>query len=174
LANDPAIALERLQGVQALAQQLDKDLDFYTWELRPGALYNLGLVPALTDFVAAFSGAYQIPVTFECHMPDARLHSDHEINLYRIAQEALNNIHKHARTSSADVLLQHVDGRMVLTVHDDGIGFETESVGWIDGDRGMGLVSMRERAALIGGTLEIETAPNQGTTIIISAPAVFG
>jgi signal transduction histidine kinase len=76
LTTDPATALERLQRVQALAKQLDKHLDFYTWELGPGALYYLGLVPALTDSIAAFSGAYRLPVNFESHRPDARLHSD--------------------------------------------------------------------------------------------------
>lgn len=66
LRNDPGAALERLGEVQKLAAQLDKDLDFYTWELRPGVLYNLGLVAALTDFVSAFSQAYALPVAFEC------------------------------------------------------------------------------------------------------------
>jgi signal transduction histidine kinase len=174
VAGDPQAALDRVHQVQRVAKQLETELDFYTWELRPGALYSLGLVPALTDFVTTFSRNYQLPVAFECvQMPETRLHTDHEVNLYRIAQEALNNTYKHARASSADVLLQYVDNRVVLTLHDDGVGFDAETLQWAEGDRGMGLVGMRERAMLIGGTLEIETAPQQGTTIIVSAPAVF-
>ena len=78
LLSEGSPTLERVREVQKLATQLDKDVHFYTWELRPGALYNLGLVPALTDFVSAFSQAYQIPITFECiNMPEPRLQSDH-------------------------------------------------------------------------------------------------
>ena len=163
---------QQLEVAHATFKKLDKDLDFFTWELRPGALYNLGLIAALTDFTAAFSQNYSLPVTFECvALNDGELHQDIEIHLYRIAQEALNNTYKHAQASRADVLLQKSDGRVVLTISDDGVGFVPDEQQHRQPlDRGMGLIGMRERATLLGGTLEIETKPNEGTSVIAIIP----
>ena len=166
-------AVHRLTTIQALFKQLDQDLDFFTWELRPGALYHLGLVPALTDFAATFTHNYHLPVIFECvGLEDYRLAQDIEINLYRIAQEALNNTYKHAKATRADIVLQKLDQRVILTVTDDGVGFVARPRDRRAKDRGMGLEGMTERASLIGGTLEIETAPNQGTAVIVTVPAL--
>jgi PAS domain S-box-containing protein len=165
---------EKLKHVQATVRELEQELDFLTWELRPGALYNVGLVPALMDFVTAFSQNYQLPIEFEClGMPERRLDREVEVNLYRIVQESLNNAHKHARAGKVVVLLQHLDGRIVLTVSDDGAGFVVDPSIPRDVDSGLGLEGMRERAAMIGGALDIESVPGGGTSIIVTAPAVF-
>jgi PAS domain S-box-containing protein len=167
-------ALARLEDTHAVFTQLDKDLDFFTWELRPGALYNLGLVAALTDFVGAFAQNYELRVSFESvGVNDGNLHQDVEINLYRIAQEALNNVYKHAKASRADVLLQQSDGRVILTFSDDGVGFaadEQSQRGPLE--RGLGLLGMKERATLLGGAVEIESTPGQGTSVIAIVPAI--
>ena len=93
LQADGSRSTERANAVHAMFKKLDKDLDFFTWELRPGALYNLGLVAALTDFTAAFSQNYELPVTFECvGIADGELHQDVQIHLYRIAQEAQQHL----------------------------------------------------------------------------------
>ncbi len=93
-----------------------------------------------------------------------------EVTFYRIAQEALNNVLKHAHASQVNVILETREQLTTLVVEDDGIGFdlaETET-----GDRGLGLAGMRERAALIGGSLEIESMPGHGTTIFVRCPFV--
>lgn len=167
-------SLERLQAVQTIFTQLDRDLDFFTWELRPGALYNLGLVAALTDFTAAFSQTYALPVTFDCvGVSDGELHHDVETTLYRIAQEALNNTYKHAKATRAAVVLQKSDERMILTISDDGVGFVADAQQRRQPlERGMGLLGMQERVALLGGSLEIETKPKEGTSVVAIVPAV--
>ena len=153
-------------------KRLDKDFDFFTWELRPGALYNLGLVAALTDLTTALAQNYDLPVTFEClGLTDGELSDEVEVSLYRIAQAALDNAMKHAKASRADVLLQKADGRVVLTISDDGTGFALEDApNRYALNRGLGLSGMKERAALLGGTLEVESKPDEGTSVIATIP----
>jgi two-component system CheB/CheR fusion protein len=163
--------LTQVEEAQAFVQQLDRDLDFFTWELRPAALYDLGLGQALRDFVAEWSKNYNIAAEFqEVGGNKERLRADFEIHFYRIAQEALNNVFKHAKATNVDVVLQRRDGEIVLTIEDNGVGF---GPGQPMPHGGRGLVNMRERAALMDGTLEIERGENGGTAIIVRAPAVW-
>jgi two-component system CheB/CheR fusion protein len=161
---------EPIAQAQEIAAQLDGDVDFLAWELRPAALDDLGLAAALANFVREWSKHFHIPADFHSMgMETDRPSQEVEVNLYRIAQEALNNVCKHAQASRVDVLLERRDHHIVLIVEDDGIGFDDEHD--ISGtDRGMGLLGMRERAAVVGGTLEIEASPNQGTTIYARLP----
>jgi signal transduction histidine kinase len=166
-------AREKLEQTQALAARLDSDVDFLAWELRPAALDHLGLPTALRNFLKEFSSHFQIKGRFHTRgLGRKRLAPETEINLYRIAQEALNNIYKHARATSVDVLLELRGDEVVLIVEDDGRGFDqVEAAAAGVGDRGLGLVGMRERAAIVGGTVEIETAPGEGTTVFARVPA---
>ena len=103
--------------------------------------------------------------------PDAaRLASESESHLYRIVQEALNNVSKHAAARHVSVLLEHNDGEVRLIIEDDGRGFDAEQAAAGLNHRGMGLTSMQERAALIGGRVEFESAPGQGTTVFARVP----
>jgi signal transduction histidine kinase len=157
----------QVEEAQAFVQQLDRDLDFFTWELRPAALYDLGLAQALRDFISEWSKNYQVAASFEeVGLGRERLRTDQEINLYRIAQEALNNVHKHAGAKNVEVVLQRRDGEVVLTVEDDGQGLDPTR----PRERGMGLVNMRERAALMQGSVELERRAGGGTTVIVRAP----
>jgi signal transduction histidine kinase len=165
---------DRITQVQTLALQIDRDLHFLTSHLRSSVLDHVGLVAALGDFVTAFTTAHKLPVSLDVvGLGETRLLTDIEVHLYRVAQEALNNARKHARATSLDVMLQHVGGRIVLSVSDDGVGFDADAVTSGPHDVGLGLLGMRERAALIGGTLQIESTAGEGTSIILSAPAVF-
>ena len=92
-----------------------------------------------------------------------------ETTLYRLAQEALNNVAKHARASQVDIVLERTADHWSLIIEDDGIGFDPSS-GEAE-QRGFGLVGMRERAALVGADLQIESAPGRGTTVILRMPA---
>jgi signal transduction histidine kinase len=163
----------RFKDTQAYLNQLDRDLDFFTWELRPAAVYDLGLAPALTDYVTAFAKNYEIPVNLEVvNVPPKRLVPEIEINLYRIAQEALNNVYKHAKATAVDVFLQQRDERIVLSVIDNGRGFDPLVAADNSRDRGLGLLGMRERANLVGGAVQIETG-TRGTAVIVSVPAAL-
>ena len=101
-----------------------------------------------------------------------RLTSEVETTLYRIAQEALNNIAKHARAENVDVILERRPDQVSLIIEDDGIGFEQANTG--TPHQGFGLLGMQERAALVGATVQIESAAGEGTTIIVRMPIVVG
>jgi signal transduction histidine kinase len=104
-------------------------------------------------------------------MANIRLGGDADTHLYRIAQEALNNIAKHAKAKRVNVLLEKREEEVVLILEDDGVGFVRHQEQEVKkGGKGLGLRGMGERASLIGGTLEIESAPGQGTTIYASIP----
>jgi signal transduction histidine kinase len=167
--------LNAIDETQELAQQIDSDVSFLTWELRPTALDNLGLRNALANFVVEWSKNYGIPAEFHtARLRKARLMPEIDINLYRIAQEALNNTLKHAKATKVDVLLEFGKSDVVLVIEDNGIGFNPEARSKPkDSGQGLGLIGMRERAALLGGTLQIESARHKGTTIIARVPAVY-
>ena len=163
---------EPIEQTQAVAARLDADVDFLAWELRPAALDDLGLAPALANFVKEWSKHYGVPAdSHTTGMGNQRPSPEVEINLYRIAQEALNNTLKHAQASRVDVLLERRDHSVVLIIEDNGVGFDPEEK--FEADKGLGLLGMRERTALLGGTLEIEAAPHQGTTIFARVPLFF-
>lgn len=161
-----------IDQIDTLIGQLDRDLDFFTWELRPPALDDLGIVDALGTFVREWSRNFSIPAQFHSlGLEDGRLRPDIEVSLYRISQEALNNTYKHAHASQVGVVLERRDREVVLVIEDDGVGFDRAALP--GGDRALGLTGMSERAVLVGGTLDIETSPGQGTTVFVKVPAMF-
>jgi PAS domain S-box-containing protein len=156
-------------ALERVAQQLDRDVDHLVWELRPTALDDLGLRAALTNYVQDWSK--RVGIAADLHtsgLLDERLPSDAETTLYRIAQEALTNVAKHARARHVDVILERRTDYVLLVVEDDGVGFDPNAGG---GTEGFGLAGMQERAALVGATLEIESAPDVGTTILVRMTA---
>jgi len=134
-------------------------------ELRPKALDDFGLVPAIERLVETFREQTGIAVDVEQRLGDERLPNEIETTLYRITQEALTNVVKHAQARHVSIVLNRRDGRVAAVIEDDGRGF-TES-----GSEGrLGLVGMRERIALVGGRLEVESSPGSGTTLSIEVP----
>jgi PAS domain S-box-containing protein len=155
-----------VEALELIAQQLDRDVDHLVWELRPTALDVLGLRAALANYVQNWSTRVGISATLHTSgLMDDRLPSEAETALYRIAQEALTNVAKHARAENVGVILERRADHVLLIVEDDGVGFDpgtAESPG-----QGFGLVSMQERAGLIGATLEIESSAGRGTTVFV-------
>lgn len=152
--------------LEAIAERLDRDVEQLVWRLRPTALDDLGLRAALTNYVREWSERHDVAA--EVHtsgLLDDRLTSEVETALYRIAQEALNNVAKHARAKRVEVILERRPGCVLLIVEDDGVGFDAARPA--AGRHGFGLVGMRERATLVGASLEIETTPGHGTTILV-------
>jgi two-component system CheB/CheR fusion protein len=165
---------EKVGELLSLTSQLDSDIEFLAWELRPVALDDLGLATALRNYTARWAQQFGTKAQFHTSgFEDRRPARAIETNLYRIAQEALNNAAKHSRATHVDVILERRDQHAVLIIEDNGIGFDLINDPASDGDR-MGLTGMRERAALIGGALEIESTLKKGTTILVRVPLVEG
>jgi len=135
-------------------------------ELRPSALDDFGLVPALERLADTFRGQTGMHVDLESNLGEERLPGDVETVLYRIVQEALTNVVKHARANRVSILLTAKDGAVAAVVEDDGLGFDPQATG----DSGLGLVGMRERVGLVGGRLQIESAAGAGTTVVAQVP----
>jgi PAS domain S-box-containing protein len=155
-----------VENLEAVAQQLDRDIDHLVWELRPTALDDLGLRAALTNYVQNWSK--RVGIAAELHtsgLLDDRLSSEAETTLYRIAQEALTNAAKHSRATNVEVILERRPDHVLLIVEDDGVGFDQGEA--TAAGRGFGLQGMQERAALGGASLEIESAAGHGTTILV-------
>jgi PAS domain S-box-containing protein len=163
-APDPELAAQAA-ALEAIAQHLDRDVDQLVWQLRPTALDDLGLRAALANYIQDWSARTNIAA--ELHttgLVDERLASEVETALYRIAQEALNNVAKHSRARRVEVLLERRADCALLIVEDNGVGFEPEGEASAGG---FGLVGMQERAALVGASLEIESTPGKGTTVLV-------
>ena len=140
-------------------------------DLRPSLLDNLGLVPALRSFVDQQTQHADFEATFSADPTIARLPEVLENAYFRIAQEAMTNIMRHAQATRVSVALRVEDDALVLTLHDDGIGFDMEDTFTdVDAGRGLGLVSMRERAHLIGGTFAVTSKPGRGTEVRVRTP----
>jgi signal transduction histidine kinase len=135
-------------------------------ELRPTALDDFGLVAALERLTASFAEQTGISVDFQTALADERLPEEVETALYRIVQESLTNVVKHARARRVSILLARKEGAIKAVVEDDGQGFDPDVQ---DGD-GFGLVGMRERLALLGGRLMVESSSGAGTTIAAEVP----
>ncbi|MEP6787180.1 MAG: PAS domain S-box protein [Acidobacteriota bacterium] len=162
----------RVGRLQEIAQQLDSEVSFLAWELRPSALDDLGLRDAVGAFVDEWSRHYEISADFHsAGLANERLDRDAETHLYRITQEALNNIVKHAQANHVTVMLERRNDSVILVVEDDGKGFDpVEKAGSADSEKSLGLIGMSERAALVGGEVEIESARGKGTTIYVRVP----
>jgi signal transduction histidine kinase len=156
--------LAQVEALEKVARQLDHGVDQLVWELRPTALDDLGLRAALTNYVQDWSE--RVNISAELHtsgLLDDRLPSEVETTLYRIAQEALNNVAKHAHARTVEIILERRADHVLLIIEDDGVGFETTEAG---SRQGFGLLGMQERAALVGATLQIESTGG-GTTILL-------
>jgi signal transduction histidine kinase len=135
-------------------------------ELRPSALDDFGLVPAVERLAATLADQSDLIVDVEAGLGDERLPREAETALYRIVQEALTNVVKHASAGRVSITLVRKAGAAVVVVEDDGTGFESDG---IRADA-LGLTGMRERVALVGGRLTVESSADAGTTLVAEVP----
>ncbi len=138
--------------------------------LRPSDLDDLGLIPALSAYARNRLAEAGVAVEAQLERPARRLSLDAETTVFRIAQEAVNNIARHAQARHAIVTLAQRNGTIVLSVQDDGIGFEPARVHTSGNGEGLGLMGMKERAALLGGKLEVVSRPGAGTNVRVVIP----
>ncbi|NIA15633.1 MAG: HAMP domain-containing protein [Nitrospiraceae bacterium] len=157
--------------LEGLLGKLIDEIRRMAWHVRPAVLDDYGLGSALERYLKETSKRAGIPIRFECSLPDnsQRLPRAVEVALYRIAQEALTNVVRHAQATAANVVLLAKKGVVTLVVGDNGVGFEPPEVMGLDGVS-LGLLGMRERAFLFGGELEIESVHGSGTEVLVNIP----
>jgi len=164
LADHPArAALAELREHVVSALQ---DVRRLAVELRPAVLDDFGLVPALERLTDAFAEQSDVRIDFHSALGEKRLPSEVETTLYRVVQESLTNIVKHANASHVSVSIARRTSTAAAVIEDDGDGFDPRAVS----EEGVGLLGMRERLSFVDGRLEIESRPGAGTTIVAEVP----
>lgn len=161
---------QQTAGLRELTAQTLEEVRRLALDLRPSALDDLGLVPALEWYIAEFARNAKIQVYFETHdLDDIRLPHEMEIVLYRIVQETLTNVARHSQAARVWVQLEREDSTVRVSIEDDGQGFDVEET-LQSQEHSLGLLGMRERVELIGGSFHLESAPGSGTRLRIEAP----
>jgi len=164
-APDDAARRDAVGELRELVRSTLQDVRQLAVELRPTALDDFGLVPALERLTETFAESTAIRVDFEAAL-DERLPPDVETALYRIVQECLTNIVKHARASQVSIVVARRLSSVTAVIEDDGVGFDLATAR----EAGLGLVGMRERVGLLGGRMTIESSPEAGTTCFVEVP----
>jgi signal transduction histidine kinase len=170
LERDGAMTPSRMTSLQAMVAAISRDIHQAAVALRPSVLDDLGLVRALQALAASSAEASGMRIDVQAVGLTTRLSSEIETVIYRLVQEALTNVMKHAEASAVSILLDRGTEQIRVIVEDDGVGFDVE---WRTGRNDtahLGLSSMRERLALIGGSMTIESARGSGTTLFIQLP----
>ncbi len=166
--NEPVHA--RLEDAAALLESTASTIENVMAELRPPMLDDYGLLPALQWYANDFTRRTGIEVEVHGDESEDRLEQASEIALFRIVQEALNNVAKHAHASKVEIKLERAGGQRVLTILDDGIGFGTAARAVARRRTGLGMVTMRERTQAVGGQFEIGSVPGGGTRVVVRVP----
>ena len=166
-APDPQSQREAVAELRELVVTTLQDVRRLAVQLRPRALDDFGLGPALERLAEGFQEGSGLELQIESRLGEARLSEEVETAVYRIVQEALTNVLKHAEADHVSIILTRKNGRVFVVIEDDGRGFDPTDVG-VDL---LGIAGMRERVGLLDGTLVVESAPGRGTTLVVSVPA---
>jgi light-regulated signal transduction histidine kinase (bacteriophytochrome) len=166
---------QRIVALKALAGTVGRDANRLAWEIRPTALDDLGIQTAIRNLLETWSEHSKIQFDLHLRLEERRLSPMIETTLYRVLQEALTNVVRHAAATRVGVILRAADNQVTMIVEDDGRGFGADDPDQADGPHGqrskrLGLLGMRERLALVGGSLEVESAPGDGTTLFVRVP----
>jgi signal transduction histidine kinase len=157
--------VDRVDGLRYLTAQSIEELRRISMDLRPAALDNLGIIPALKWYADQSASSSGLDVRFSGPDRLERLPSETELVLYRVAQEGISNAIRHAEAQTINVALSRTNRSVLMDVRDDGKGYNTSEM-----DRGFGLVGIRERVELLHGTCGVESAPGWGTRLWIEIP----
>jgi signal transduction histidine kinase len=165
---NPDEAKSKLHELLNAASELGADLHTLSHRLHSSTLEKLGLVPGLSALCKEFTAQQGIDVDFTHNGVPRSVHPDVALCLFRIVQEGLRNLKKHSGATRASVYLGKVDGKLQVTVRDEGVGFDMKD---LKNRFGLGIRSMQERANLLGGRFEIDSKPGQGTRIEACVPS---
>ena len=173
---DAVAAAEQIRWLEGLAAQIGRDIHRSASDLRPTAIDDLGLFRAIGAYVAEWRERYHIEADIQTFGRDDLLQLDVAVVLYRIVQEGLTNVLKHAQASKVSIVLDQKPDAVALVLEDDGVGFDAERRAPSDGTQtsGLGFSGMRERIALLSGTIAVESSPGQGSTIFVRIPIETG
>ena len=164
---------QELQAIVSQLRKISQEVRLLSKQLRPEILDELGLIPAIQSYVDEFQRMSGIQTEFHCREPKTSLPADRETHLYRIVQQGLSNVAKHARASYVIVRFDAIGQDVVLSILDNGIGFAwSTSAAASEAGHGVGLTNIHERVNLLHGHIEIESSPGNGTKIVVRVPAV--
>ena len=163
---------QNITRTQQLVEQSVNIVHRFARELRPTVLDDVGLIPALHTFMKGFREQTGIHVSLSAFAAVEQVNSDQRTVLYRIAQEALTNIARHAHASHAEVKIQKQDGSVCMKIEDDGKGFREERAVRSKKNNRLGLLGMRERLEMIGGSFSIKSLPGAGTIVVAQIPII--
>jgi signal transduction histidine kinase len=176
LRKDAALNTNGLQRSIALTQQLvERSVSIvhrFARELRPTVLDDLGLIPALHTFMKHFRAETGIRVSLSAFANVEQVDGDKRTVLYRVAQEALTNVARHAKASHAAVKIQEIGGAICMKIIDNGKGFQPERVLHARKAKRLGLLGMSERLEMIGGNFSVTSLPGKGTTVFAQIPMI--
>ena len=161
------------RAIARTQRQVEKSVDIvhqFARELRPAALDDLGLIPALHAFMKSFTTRTGVRTRLTAFAAVEKLDGSKRTVLYRVAQEALTNVARHAKAGRVDVSIQKLPGSICMKIKNDGKSFDAERVLRTTGKGRLGLLGMRERLQMVGGCFEVESALGQGTTIVAHLP----
>jgi signal transduction histidine kinase len=166
-----AIGLDRsIARTQELVKRSVSIVHQFARELRPTVLDDLGLIPALHTFMKSYLRETGIRVSLSAFAAVEQVDGDKRTVLYRVAQEALTNVARHAQASQVEVKIQKLDGAVCMAIKDDGKGFQDQRGLDVKKSTRLGLLGMRERLQMVGGTFSVTSAPGKGTTVLARIP----
>jgi len=165
---------KKLAGTQRLLEKTMRIVHRFARELRPPILDDLGIIPALHSFMRQFTKRTRIPIRFSAFAAVEQLNSDKRTVLYRVGQESLTNIAKHAQATRVSVDIRKLAGDVRLEIRDDGKSFQVQRVLSAGRVTRLGLLGMRERVEMVGGVFSVESTPGKGTTIRAQIPLKGG
>jgi len=169
LAAPAGAQAEAMRAVREGLVRLAEDVHSLAYHLHPSVLEELGLAEALRTECERLGRQSRVALSVQVDSLPDDVGQDAELCLFRVAQEALGNVIRHADARTASVTLRQMEGGLLLAVRDDGVGFDTASSGR---GRSLGLASMRERVQLVNGTFDVESTSGQGTTIVAWVPSI--
>jgi signal transduction histidine kinase len=161
---------KKISSTQRLVEKSVDIVHRFARELRPTVLDDLGLIPALHSFVKIFSKRTRILVRLKVFAGVEQLDNNKRTILYRVAQEALTNVGRHAQAGRVEVSIQKLRDRVCMIIKDDGKSFNVERALHANGGKHLGLLNMRERLEMVGGSFGVESTPGKGTTLQAQIP----
>jgi signal transduction histidine kinase len=162
---------KKITSAQRLVEKSVDIVHRFARELRPTVLDDLGLIPALESFMKGYMEDTGVRASLKVFAGIEESNGMTRTMLYRVAQEALNNVARHAKASQVEVSIQYLDGIIHMDIKDDGQGFDADGKSNPKQHNRLGLIGMRERVEMVGGTFRVESTPGNSTTVHVEIPA---